>query len=1280
MKQLLRKLIRGLAYLGAAVVILLAVAVGIFRLMLPRLPEYQEEIKDWASTAIGMDVEFSGMTARWRLSGPELSFFEASLNRQDSGEGILMAQEVSVGVGLLRLIADRELVVDRVSIQDSFIDVRQNEDGAWLLQGIPIDDLVGSREISTREAGDVEVVVRNIDVDYEHPASGQVVPLSIESLVVSRSQAEFVLEAEIDLPETFGDRLEISANRLQLGADDDVWRLYIEGDSLDATGWARLQPVGLPIINSGIVDANVWIDWSNNAVQSATANVTVTSLQAASSAIVAPFGFRGSFEYSQELDGWLLGANQLRVSTVDGEWPQSSLQLRVINDTNGDIAGLRAKTGYFNVNDLKYVSAWLPDAQMAMLDDYAPTGIIHDLDVEISSIQSDDPRFDVTADVTSAGFAAAGERPGIREFSGRVRADRDGGRVEIESTDLRIDLGPNLSEPLTLDDASGTIIWRRNRDGMIVLSDSVRLRNADFDSQLSLQVSVPTGDEAPFVDFESSWSVYDVSAMYRYLPVRAISPKLRQWLTDALVSGRVTRGTTRFNGALDKFPFDDGDGSFLIEAHLEDATLLYSDKWPAPEFRHLDLVVENSRLYSVENSAVNLGNNVEDARIEIPDLRAPVLSIDGFATGSLESIRTYASQSPIDNVLGGQLDRVEVDGDASFDLSIIYPIQDKENYDFSTKIRVSDGTVRVVGFGAPITELNGAVNISRYDVTSESLFGRFLGQPVDLDLNRIGDGTSPHSVVLNAVGRSTAEALQTELDIPLGGILEGDAEFTAALRFPNGQAPQPGRMQIQVNSDLFGFESDLPAPLGKSDDESLGLTLNIEFPSANQITTTGSLAEDINWSASFVKEDAGWDFDRGVLAVGGVYPDEADVRGLHIHGTTPELDLHAWIAAGRRGNRETGVGNRIRSIDMNVDRFYAIGQRFTNHRLQANRSGQEWVVQLSGAEASGLVTIPYDFAGERGMTLEMDRLLLPGDEDADIKEGGPIDPRSLPAISVRAAEFAVGGRYLGRLEADFERTDRGLEATTLKTVDDTFTLSGTAGWIIDADEESGQRTFFEAAVRSTNVQQTALRLNYEPGIIADQMSLDFEVGWPGGPRRDYMEWLSGNVAVRLGAGRLADVDPGAGRVFGLMSFVALPRRLALDFSDVFDSGFSFDQITGDFRLVNGEAFTCNLTVAGPAADVGIVGRAGLNARDYDQAAIVSANVGNTLPVVGGLLGGPQVAAALLVFSQVFKKPLKDAGQVYYSVSGSWDSPAIEKLNLEQFANTSSLAGCIDAPQ
>jgi uncharacterized protein YhdP len=170
--------------------------------------------------------------------------------------------------------------------------------------------------------------------------------------------------------------------------------------------------------------------------------------------------------------------------------------------------------------------------------------------------------------------------------------------------------------------------------------------------------------------------------------------------------------------------------------------------------------------------------------------------------------------------------------------------------------------------------------------------------------------------------------------------------------------------------------------------------------------------------------------------------------------------------------------------------------------------------------------------------------------------------------------------------------------------------------------------------------------------------------------------LDGEVDVRFGSGQLEEVEPGAGRVFGLMSIVALPRRLSFDFSDVFNRGFGFDEITGTFRIVDGESYTCDLSLKGPAADIGIVGRASLASRDYDQAAVVSANVGNTLPIVGAVVAGPQVAAVLLVFSQIFKKPLQEVGQVYYGIKGSWDAPVVEGTNAADFASHGIVAGCV----
>ena len=113
---------------------------------------------------------------------------------------------------------------------------------------------------------------------------------------------------------------------------------------------------------------------------------------------------------------------------------------------------------------------------------------------------------------------------------------------------------------------------------------------------------------------------------------------------------------------------------------------------------------------------------------------------------------------------------------------------------------------------------------------------------------------------------------------------------------------------------------------------------------------------------------------------------------------------------------------------------------------------------------------------------------------------------------------------------------------------------------------------------------------------------------------------------------------------------------------------------GAFLVENGQAFTCNLSLEGPAAQIGVVGRTGLVDRDYDQTAVVSASFGNALPVVGAALGGPVAAGVVLIFSQIFKKPLAEVGQVFYGISGSWDEPLIETVSAQEFAEQGMSGG------
>jgi uncharacterized protein YhdP len=222
----------------------------------------------------------------------------------------------------------------------------------------------------------------------------------------------------------------------------------------------------------------------------------------------------------------------------------------------------------------------------------------------------------------------------------------------------------------------------------------------------------------------------------------------------------------------------------------------------------------------------------------------------------------------------------------------------------------------------------------------------------------------------------------------------------------------------------------------------------------------------------------------------------------------------------------------------------------------------------------------------------------------------------------------------------------------------------------------GSHSFITATLTSTDVKQTMQRLSYTPGIDSNSMSMIFDLNWRGSPRADFFDVLDGEVQVRFGDGQLEEVEPGAGRVFGLMSVLALPRRLNLDFRDVFNKGFGFDKIAGTFRIDDGITYTCDLSLEGPAADIGIVGSADIANRTYDQTAIVSANVGNTLPIVGAVVAGPQIAAALLIFSQIFKKPLQEVGQVYYAVEGSWDEPTVDSTDSKAFVISGEKSGCL----
>ena len=189
-----------------------------------------------------MQVDFSGMNARWGLSGPELAFYDAELKPPDAISSLVAAQEVRVGVALTRLLAEGALVVDSVVIRDSRIDLRQAQDGRWQIQGQYIDELLADRDEQDQPPPAIQVIGEDINLVLQRPEDQGALDFIMPRTVVSVDDKRIAVDTLLRLPAELGRQVRVSATRIvTLPEPDRHWDVRIEADDIDVAGWSALQ-------------------------------------------------------------------------------------------------------------------------------------------------------------------------------------------------------------------------------------------------------------------------------------------------------------------------------------------------------------------------------------------------------------------------------------------------------------------------------------------------------------------------------------------------------------------------------------------------------------------------------------------------------------------------------------------------------------------------------------------------------------------------------------------------------------------------------------------------------------------------------------------------------------------------------------------------------------------------------------------------------------------------------------------------------------------------------
>ena len=274
-----------------------------------------------------------------------------------------------------------------------------------------------------------------------------------------------------------------------------------------------------------------------------------------------------------------------------------------------------------------------------------------------------------------------------------------------------------------------------------------------------------------------------------------------------------------------------------------------------------------------------------------------------------------------------------------------------------------------------------------------------------------------------------------------------------------------------------------------------------------------------------------------------------------------------------------------------------------------------------------------------------------------------LTPATFPDLQVIVQDFVFDETDMGLLEiSSSKQSDTVYFIKRAVLSSDLLAARLSGNWRLEREQ---QITNVDIEITDGRMDQLMELFGYQKSINEGTLSSAMRLAWPGPPWSFTPPLAEGKVEIRVTEGQLIDVQPGAaGRVLGLISLNNLPRRLSLDFSDLFAKGFSFDEIDGSFVLDDGNAYTNDLFVNGPAALIEISGRIGLADQDYDELVTVTPYVKTGLPLAGTLAGGPAVGAVLLVAETLLEDrlgPLNRIARKQYTVTGPWSDPVIDKI-------------------
>ena len=1280
----LRLIISSVWLTFAVAVILLAVLLSAARLMLPVAGEYRGDVEAWVRDIVGQQVQIGALGASWHGWGPSVELRDVTLMDAAGQHPVLQCDSARIDINILASLREWQFEPGLLTVRGMHVSLVRREDGSIAVAGLGDAEQTAMDESS--KGGFERWLQRQERLAIEDSsllwrdlkAGGRTLKFTDVNLQLRNRGDRHRLDGTVNLPQSLGQRLELAMDVRGDLFSSQFWqgKVYARGKALRLGGWwGERPPLGLTAAD-GVVDFRVWSEWLNGA-QQVEGDIHARDLHATravpsegdgtGNGDAAAVGVEqvdieamsGGFHWQRQRPGWTLDVDNFTI-TRQGEAAQpAQLRVEYTQDDNTGGRDIRAAYSALRAEDLAGLlleAGQVPAAWRERLSAMAPQGLLRDGYLEYHSAPSQAPHFVLRSDFDGLSTQPVARLPGVRGLTGKITADDQQGVVALAAKTAAVDFANLFRAPLPVDALAGNIAWRRDDKNLRLVAQEMTARNEDVKLQFSFRLDVPNKEGgSPYLDLNARFAEGKGDHVSRYLPAKIMGPRTVAWLDKAIVNGRVTGGTARIYGRLADFPFDKGNGLFEIRFDVVDGILEYATGWPRLEEIDAEVLFHGRRFEANATAAKSLKSEVLQARIVIPNMTAhPArVTVEGRARGPTADAVRYLTESPLRTKFGAYLDGITAGGTSRLQLSITLPLA-KLPAHVKGALRIADGTLVFRDAGIDITHINGSLNFSDKGLAADAIHADLLGQPViigaDTKAGRTGAVTT-----FSARGTADAAAMAKRFVPPLASYIDGTAPWQGELRIP---PKREGWVELQVASSLKNVAVRLPSPMGKAADDTRDLLVQVPLPLRADKPVHIRYGDIADAQLALKGGKGGVTVARGEVRFGGGTAALSAQSGVRVVGTLPEFDEAQWSAilkAAMPGRPAAATAPVVTQVDLSFGELKLAGSKLDEARLQAKRGDDAWDVDINSNQAQGHIHLPD--AIDAPLVMDMEHLYL-----ERFKKGGSdestADPRKLHPLAITAKHFRYGDLDLGELQLHASRVPGGLSFDDIHThsVHRDMKVSGT--WL---ENDKGQRSSFKLAYDGDDVGATLTDLNFAGVIKGGKVHTDLQLDWQGPPTAFALAKAKGSLSFEIKDGRLLDVEPGAGRVLGLLSFQALPRRLLLDFSDLFQKGFTFDTLAGSFTIEDGNAQTDNLHMDGPSAHIEAHGRVGLAAEDYDQRVIVIPNVTGGLPVAGAIAGGVGAGAALFLAEKLFKPGIDKMTRAEYRVTGPWANPTVKRI-------------------